>query len=125
LTFAPVRRSNSPITSIESSSPAEIYSPQLYTFKVPPPLSAPGTPKIAIDTTQEPTAAAAAAQTQPEPAQEISVDPEMPVQPDVEPALQPKPEPILMTRFYAKGTKAQLIGLKNYLEKEGIEYGNV
>ncbi len=49
----------------------------------------------------------------------------MPVQPDVEPALQPKPEPILMTRFYAKGTKAQLIGLKNYLEKEGIEYGNV
>lgn len=70
-------------------------------------------------------AAAAAAQTQPEPAQEISVDPEMPVQPDVEPALQPKPEPILMTRFYAKGTKAQLIGLKNYLEKECIEYGNV
>lgn len=70
-------------------------------------------------------AAAAAAQTQPEPAQEISVDPEMPVQPDVEPALQPKPEPILMTCFYAKGTKAQLIGLKNYLEKEGIEYGNV
>lgn len=70
-------------------------------------------------------AASAAAQTQPEPAQEISVDPEMPVQPDVEPALQPKPEPILMTCFYAKGTKAQLIGLKNYLEKEGIEYGNV
>lgn len=70
-------------------------------------------------------AAAAAAQTQPEPAQEISVDPEMPVQPDVEPVSQPKPEPILMTRFYAKGTKAQLIGLKNYLEKEGIEYGNV
>lgn len=64
-------------------------------------------------------------QTQPEPAQEISVDPEMPVQPDVEPVSQPKPEPILMTRFYAKGTKAQLIGLKNYLEKEGIEYGNV
>lgn len=70
-------------------------------------------------------AAAAAARTQPEPAQEISVDPEMPVQPDVEPASQPKPEPILMTRFYAKGTKAQLIGLKNYLEKEGIEYGDV
>lgn len=70
-------------------------------------------------------AAAAAAQTQPEPAQEISVDSEMPVQPDVESASQPKPEPILMTRFYAKGTKAQLIGLKNYLEKEGIEYGNV
>ena len=70
-------------------------------------------------------AAAAAAQTQPEPAQEISVDPEMPVQPDAEPASRPKPEPILMTRFYAKGTKAQLIGLKNYLEKEGIEYGNV
>ena len=70
-------------------------------------------------------AAAAAAQTQPEPAQEISVDPEMPVQPDVEPVSQPKPEPILMTRFYAKGTKAQLIGLKKYLEKEGIEYGNV
>ena len=70
-------------------------------------------------------AATAAAQTQPEPAQEISVDPEMPVQPDVEPVSQPKPEPILMTRFYAKGTKAQLIGLKNYLEKEGIEYGNV
>ena len=70
-------------------------------------------------------AAAAAAQTQPEPAQEISGDPEMPVQPDVEPVSQPKPEPILMTRFYAKGTKAQLIGLKNYLEKEGIEYGNV
>lgn len=70
-------------------------------------------------------AAAAAAQTQPEPVQEISVDPEMPVQPDVEPVSQPKPEPILMTRFYAKGTKAQLIGLKNYLEKECIEYGNV
>lgn len=70
-------------------------------------------------------AAAAAAQTQPEPAQEISVDPEMPVQPDAEPVSQPKPEPILMTCFYAKGTKAQLIGLKNYLEKEGIEYGNV
>ena len=70
-------------------------------------------------------AAAAAAQTQPEPAQEISVDPEMPVQPDAEPVSQPKPEPILMTRFYAKGTKAQLIGLKNYLEKEGIEYGNL
>ena len=70
-------------------------------------------------------AAAAAAQTQPEPAQEISVDPEMPVQPDAEPVSQPKPEPILMTRFYAKGTKAQLIGLKNFLEKEGIEYGNV
>lgn len=70
-------------------------------------------------------AAAAAAQTQPEPAQEISVDPEMPVQPDVKPVSQPKLEPILMTRFYAKGTKAQLIGLKNYLEKEGIEYGNV
>lgn len=70
-------------------------------------------------------AADAAAQTQPEPAQEISVDPEMPVQPDVEPVSQPKPEPILMTCFYAKGTKAQLIGLKNYLEKEGIEYGNV
>lgn len=32
---------------------------------------------------------------------------------------------ILMTRFYAKGTKAQLIGLKHYLEKEGIEYGNL
>ena len=70
-------------------------------------------------------AAAAAAQMQPEPAQEISVDPEMPVQPDVEPVSQPKPEPILMTRFYAKGRTAQLIGLKNYLEKEGIEYGNV
>lgn len=70
-------------------------------------------------------AATAAAQEQSELAQEISVDPEMPVQPDVEPASQPKPEPILMTRFYAKGTKAQLIGLKNYLEKEGIEYGNV
>ena len=70
-------------------------------------------------------AATAAAQEQSELAQEISVDPEMPVQPDVEPASQPKPEPILMTRFYAKGTKAQLIGLKNYLEKEGIEYGNI
>ncbi len=70
-------------------------------------------------------AAAAAAQAQPEPAQEISADPEMPAQSDPAPVSQPQPEPILMTRFYAKGTKAQLIGLKNYLEKEGIEYGNV
>ena len=68
-------------------------------------------------------AAAAAAQEQPEPAQEISADPEMAVQP--EPVPQPKPEPIFMTRFYAKGTKAQLVGLKHYLEKEGIEYGNL
>lgn len=70
-------------------------------------------------------AAAAAAQTQPEPAQEISVDPEMAVQPEPEPVPQPKPEPIFMTRFYAKGTKVQLVGLKHYLEKEGIEYGNL
>lgn len=69
-------------------------------------------------------AAAAAAQEQPEPAQEISVDPEMAAQPEPEPVPQPKPEPIFMTRFYAKGTKAQLVGLKHYLEKEGIEYGN-
>lgn len=68
-------------------------------------------------------AAAAAAQEQPEPAQEISADPEMAVQP--EPVPQPKPEPIFMTCFYAKGTKAQLVGLKHYLEKEGIEYGNL
>ena len=47
----------------------------------------------------------------------------MAVQP--EPVPQPKPEPIFMTRFYAKGTKAQLVGLKHYLEKEGIEYGNL
>ena len=48
-------------------------------------------------------------------------------QPEPQPELQPTPaaEPILMTRFYAKGTKAQLIGLKHYLEKEGIEYGNL
>ena len=48
-------------------------------------------------------------------------------QPEPQPELQPSPaaEPILMTRFYAKGTKAQLIGLKHYLEKEGIEYGNL
>jgi hypothetical protein len=65
------------------------------------------------------------------PAQEVSSDPEVEAAPEVEavpeiqPEPQPKPEPILMTRFYAKGTKAQLIGLKNYLEKEGIEYGNV
>lgn len=70
-------------------------------------------------------AAAAAAQEQPEPAQEISADPEMAVQLEPEPVPQPKPEPIFMTRFYAKGTKAQLVGLKHYLEKEGIEYGNV
>lgn len=71
------------------------------------------------------TAAAAAAKAQPEPAQEISADPEIAVQPEQEPVPQPKPEPIFMTRFYAKGTKAQLVGLKHYLEKEGIEYGNV
>lgn len=70
------------------------------------------------------TAAAAAAKAQPEPAQEISADPEIAVQPEQEPVPQPKPEPIFMTRFYAKGTKAQLVGLKHYLEKEGIEYGN-
>ena len=53
--------------------------------------------------------------------------PETGTQPEPQPELQPIPaaEPILMTRFYAKGTKAQLIGLKNYLEKEGIEYGNL
>ena len=49
---------------------------------------------------------------------------EIAVQPEQEPVPQPKPEPIFMTRFYAKGTKAQLVGLKHYLEKEGIEYGN-
>ena len=70
-------------------------------------------------------AAAAATQEQPEPAQEISVDPEVAAQPEPEPVPQPKPDPIFMTRFYAKGTKAQLVGLKHYLEKEGIEYGNV
>ncbi len=70
-------------------------------------------------------AAAAAAEAQPKPAQEISADPEAVAQPEPEPTPQPNPEPILTTRFYAKGTKAQLIGLKNYLEKEGIEYGNV
>ncbi len=70
-------------------------------------------------------AAAAAAQEQPEPAQEISADPEVVVQPEPEPVPQPKPEPIFMTRFYAKGTKTQLIGLKHYLKKEGIEYGNL
>ena len=47
------------------------------------------------------------------------------MQPEPEPVPQPKPEPIFMTRFYAKGTKAQLVGLKHYLEKEGIEYGNI
>lgn len=70
-------------------------------------------------------AAAAATQEQSEPAQEISVDPEVAAQPEPEPVPQPKPDPIFMTRFYAKGTKAQLVGLKHYLEKEGIEYGNV
>lgn len=68
------------------------------------------------------TAAAAAAEAQPEPAQEISADPEIAVQPEQEPVPQPKPEPIFMTRFYAKGTKAQLVGLKHYLEKEGMDY---
>ena len=67
---------------------------------------------------------AAAEKVRPEPAQEISADPEIAVQPEQEPVPQPKPEPIFMTRFYAKGTKAQLVGLKHYLEKEGIEYGN-
>ena len=53
--------------------------------------------------------------------------PEAGTQPEPQPELQSTPaaEPILMTRFYAKGTKAQLIGLKHYLEKEGIEYGNL
>ena len=61
--------------------------------------------------------------------QEISADPEAVVQPEpqeetkVEP--QPEAEPILMTRFYAKGTLKQLKALKEYLEKEGIEYGNL
>lgn len=45
--------------------------------------------------------------------QEISADPKVVVRPEPEPAPQPKPEPIFMTRFYAKGTKAQLVGLKH------------
>ena len=63
----------------------------------------------------------------PAPVQEPSELPEADTQPEPQPELQPTPaaEPILMTRFYAKGTKAQLIGLKHYLEKEGIEYGNL
>lgn len=61
--------------------------------------------------------------------QEISADPEVVVQPEpqeepkVEP--QPKSDPVLMTRFYAKGTLKQLKALKEYLEKEGIEYGSL
>ncbi len=70
---------------------------------------------------------AASAVDLPIPVQEPSELPEAGTQPEPQPELQPTPaaEPILMTRFYAKGTKAQLIGLKNYLEKEGIEYGNL
>lgn len=70
---------------------------------------------------------AASAVDLPAPVQEPSELPEAGTQPEPQPELQPTPaaEPILMTRFYAKGTKAQLIGLKNYLEKEGIEYGNL
>ena len=63
----------------------------------------------------------------PAPVQEPPELQEAGTQPEPQPELQPTPaaEPILMTRFYAKGTKAQLIGLKHYLEKEGIEYGNL
>lgn len=70
---------------------------------------------------------AASAVDLPAPVQDPSELPETGTQPEPQPELQPIPaaEPILMTRFYAKGTKAQLIGLKNYLEKEGIEYGNL
>lgn len=70
---------------------------------------------------------AASAVDLPAPVQEPSELPEAGTQPEPQPELQPTPaaEPVLMTRFYAKGTKAQLIGLKNYLEKEGIEYGNL
>ena len=70
---------------------------------------------------------AASAVDLPAPVQEPSELPEAGTQPEPQPELQPTPaaEPILMTRFYAKGTKAQLIGLKHYLEKEGIEYGNL
>ena len=68
-----------------------------------------------------------AAAEMPAPVQEPSELPEAGTQPEPQPELQSTPaaEPILMTRFYAKGTKAQLIGLKHYLEKEGIEYGNL
>ena len=67
---------------------------------------------------------AASAVELPAPVQEPSELPEAGTQPEPQPELQSTPaaEPILMTRFYAKGTKAQLIGLKHYLEKEGIEY---
>ena len=70
---------------------------------------------------------AASAVELPAPVQEPSELPEAGTQPEPQPELQSTPaaEPILMTRFYAKGTKAQLIGLKHYLEKEGIEYGNL
>lgn len=56
-------------------------------------------------------------------AQEVSADPESAVQPEPQP--EPATNPILMTRFYAKGTKEQLISLKQYMERNGIEYGNV
>ena len=61
---------------------------------------------------------AASAVELPAPVQEPSELPEAGTQPEPQPELQSTPaaEPILMTRFYAKGTKAQLIGLKHYLD---------
>ena len=63
----------------------------------------------------------------PAPVQEPSELPEAGTQPEPQPELQSTPaaESILMTRFWVKGTYAQLIALRNYFEKEGLEYGNI
>lgn len=70
---------------------------------------------------------AASAVELPAPVQEPSELPEAGTQPEPQPELQPTPaaDPILMTRFWVKGTYAQLIALRNYFEKEGLEYGNI
>ena len=70
---------------------------------------------------------AASAVELPAPVQEPSELPEAGTQPEPQPELQSTPaaESILMTRFWVKGTYAQLIALRNYFEKEGLEYGNI
>lgn len=78
--------------------------------------------KVAEERTKDAMAAEPAAEP-PVVAREMSADPEAVVQTEPQPELAP--DPVLMTRFYAKGTRAQLIGLKQYMERNGIEYGNV
>lgn len=57
------------------------------------------------------------------PAQEIEPDPEQGVR--EEPTEKQPAETVFKTNFWAKGTLSQLFGLKQYLERNGIEYGNL